>query len=107
MSLYGKSDQPVSASDAGDLFLPCKVKETLRTAMMDLRTFQNPLELFTLMPFELIVKKCLVGYVVSVAGGMVDSFILIALPTQWHCQLLKHSNIVRLLEAVLVGSCAF
>lgn len=58
--------------------------------MMDLRTFQNPLELFTLMPFDLIVKKCLVGYVVSVAGGMVDSFILNALPTQWHCRLLKH-----------------
>lgn len=72
--------------------------------MMNLRTFQNSLELFTLMPFSLIVKKCLVGYVVSVVGGIVSSFILIARPAQQQCQ---SSNIVGLFEAAFVDFCVF
>lgn len=39
---------------------------------MDLRTFQIPPELFTLTPVGSI-EKCLVGYVVSVTAGIVNS----------------------------------
>lgn len=45
---------------------------------MDLRTFQNPPELFTLTLVGLIEKKCLVEYVVSVMAGIVNYIVLVS-----------------------------
>lgn len=81
---------------------------------MDLKTFQQSLELFTSMLLAVMEKKCLVGYVVSVTAGTLNSFILIlslfnafhsppSLPLlsdvkRYQCT----SNLVRLSEPVFV-----
>lgn len=46
--------------------------------VMDLRTFQNPPVLFTLMPVG-VIEKCLAGYLVSVTAGIGNSIILACL----------------------------